>query len=205
MKLDAAPQLQIAYSIPAAGHADSYALSVAGRVLSGSGGGFGGGRRGGGGGGGTGRLFKKLVLEQKIALNASAFARPGKYPGLFTITATPSPGKSLEDLEKALTEEIEKLKTDPATEDELARIRNAEDAAFVRRLRSNNGIAGAIARAEVLAGDWHYLLTERDAVKAVTPDDVVRVAKLYLVPEHRTVGYLEGTERPSGSRREVER
>ncbi len=205
MRLESAPQLRVGYPAPAAGHEDSFALSVASRVLSGSAGfgGGGGGRRGGrGGGGGTGRLFKGLVLEQKIALNAGANVSFGRYPGLFNLSATPAPGVSLGDLEKALDQALERFKSEPPTEEELARVRNAEDAAFVRRLRTNNGIAGAIARAKTLAGDWRFLLRERDAIKAVTADDVVRVANKYLVPEHRTVGFLESSERPSGEPRE---
>jgi predicted Zn-dependent peptidase len=205
-KLDAAPEVRLGYLMPAAGHPDSFPLTVAARVLTGSrSGGAGGGRgRGRGAGGGTGRLFKQLVLEQKVALRASASARPGRYPGLFTVEATPSPGVTLEALEKALTAEIERLKSEPPTEEELVRVRNAADAEFVRRLRSNSGIASAIARAETLSGDWRYLLREREAIKSVTAEDVTRVARKYLVPEERTVGHLEGTGRASAGGREVE-
>jgi len=205
MTRDAAPQLRISYPAPAAGHADAPALTVAARVLSGSGGGFGGGgggRRGGRGGGGTGRLFKSLVLEKIVALNASANVGFGRYPGLFSLSATPAPGIPLADLEKELDALIAGFASEPPTDEELARVRNAEDAGFVRRLRSNNGIAGAIARAETLAGDWQYLLKERDAVKAVTAEDVARVAREYLVPGRRTVGWLESAGRTPEAIRE---
>jgi predicted Zn-dependent peptidase len=200
MELDAAPALTIGWHVPAAGHDDGYALTVASRVLSGSGGGFGRGRRGGGGGGGSpGRLQKRLVQRDKIALNASAFSRPGKYPGLFTATATPAFGHSLDELENAVLAEIEGLATERPTDEELARVRNAIDAQAIRTLTSNTGIASALAQAEALAGDWRYVDVERARLKAVTADDVARVVRTYLVATNRTVGHLMGT-RPAQSR-----
>ncbi len=199
MTVDASPQVQIAWHVPAEGHPDSYALSVASRVLTGSGGGgFGRGRRGGGGGGGgTGRFEKQLVLAKKVALNAFAFARPGLYPGLFTVSGTPAPGRSLDELEAALSAEVNRLAAEPPTADELARVRNAISAQAIRSLGSNMGIARAISEAEAIAGDWRYVDVDRERLKAVTADDVVRVVKKYLTKDNRTVGHIVGT-RSSG-------
>jgi predicted Zn-dependent peptidase len=204
MKLEAAPQLQIGFRAPAAGHPDAAALTVAARVLSGSGGGFGGrgrGGRGGGGGGGTGRLFRSLVLDQEVALNARSSFRPSQYPGLFAVSGTPSPQAGLEALEGAIMQELARLATEPPTDEELARVRNAEDASFIRGLRSDMGLAGSLASAQTLTGDWHNLQREREAIKKVTAADVSRVAREYFVTEHSTVGWLEGTqERSFGGR-----
>lgn len=191
MSLDAAPSISMAWHVPAAGHEDSYALTIASRILTGSGGG--GGFRRGGGGGGSGRFQKELVQKQRVALNASASSRPGLYPGLFRVNGTPAPGKSLEDLEAALVAEVERLAAEPPTEEELARVRNAIDAQAIRSLGSNTGIARAIAEAEALAGDWRYVDVERERQKAVTPADVARVVKKYLTKDNRTVGVLAGT------------
>ena len=194
MTLDAAPSLTLGWHVPAQGHADSYALTIAGRILSGSGGGGfrGGGRRGGGGG--SGRFDRELVRGQRVALNARASSRPGLYPGLFTVTATPASGVSLEELKDAVLAELARLAVDPPTDDELARVRNSIDASAIRSLTSNNGIARAIAEAEAVAGDWHYIEVERERLRAVTPEDVARVVLTYLNDTNLTVGLLEGTQ-----------
>ncbi len=207
MTLDAAPSLSIAWHVPAQGHPDVPALMVASQVLSGAGGGgFGGGGprgRGGRGGGATGRFQRKLVQEQQVALNAMAMSRPGRYPGLFTVSATPAPGKSLDDLEKAVLAEVDRLASEPPTEEELGRVRNAVEAAGVRQLSSNTGIAGAIASAEALAGDWHWIDRERELLRAVTAEDVQRVVKTYLTKDNRTVGQMlgRGERQGPGARR----
>ncbi len=199
MTLDAAPAVTIGWHVPALGHPDSPALVVASQILTGTGGGGGfRGRRGGGGG--TGRFQRKLVQEQQVALNAMAMARPGKYPGLFTVTGTPAPGKSLDDLEKALIAEVDRLAAEPPTDDELARVRNAVEATAVRQLATNAGIASVLAEAEGLAGDWRWIDREREQLQAVSADDVKRVVKNYLTPENRTVGHLVGTRETGGAR-----
>ncbi len=197
---DAAPQVMIAYPMPAAGAADSFPLRIAARLLSG-GGGFGGfrGGAGRGGGGGTGRLFRHLVVEKQVAVNASASARAQQYPGQFTLSGSPAPGRSLEDLEAALDEEVEKLASEPASDDELARIRNGLDGEWVRRLTSNSGLASAIAEAEGVAGDWKYLLAEQQKLKAVTAADVQAATRKWLAHERRVVGLLR-SERGGRSR-----
>ncbi len=203
MKLDAAPQVAISWPTVAEGHPDAPALSVASRVLTGSGG-FGGGRfGGGGGGGGTGRLFKRLVAPPEgrgIAINAFAMHRGGRYPGVFAATATPVPGQGLEEIETALLAEVERLAKEPPTEEELARVRNAIDAGWVRSLESNPGIAGAILEAEALAGDWKWWRRERELTKAVTTQDVKRVVETYLVKGSPCIGWLEGTRSPGSPR-----
>jgi predicted Zn-dependent peptidase len=183
MTADAAPAVMIAYSTPAAGDPASSALRVAARVLS-----SGGTYRGGGGG--SGRLFKRLVAEKQVALGAYAFARAQRYPSLFVASASPSPGRTPEELEAALTEEIERLVVEPPTDEELGRIRNAIDAEAVRRLTSNIGVAAALAEAETLAGDWRWIFAEQAAMKAVTADDVARAAQTWLRRDRRTVGIL---------------
>jgi predicted Zn-dependent peptidase len=204
MKLDASPQVSISWLTVATGHPDAPALSVAARVLSGSGGFRGGRGRGGGGGGGSGRLYKGLVDPpggEGIAIQASAFHRGGRYPGAFTAMATPVPGQDLAALEEALQSEIERLAKEPPTDEELGRVRNALDASWVRSLESNSGIAGAILEAEALADDWRWWLRERELTKAVTAADVQRVIQQYLGRGARCVGWLEGTRASPPGRR----
>ena len=204
MMLDSAPSLTLGWHIPAKGHAESYALTVAGQILSGSGGGgFRGRGRRGGGGGGSGRFARELVRGQQVALNARASGRPSLYPSLFTVSATPAEGVSLEELKTAVLAEVARLAEEPPTDEELARVRNAIEASAIRSLTSNTGIARSIAEAEATAGDWHYIETERERLRAVTAADVARVVRSYLIDSNLTVGLLHGKteDPPRGSRR----
>ena len=186
ISLDAQPQMHIGYHIPQIGHEDSYALDVLGQLLSG----VSRGSR-------TGRLYKSLVLEKKVALRASAGPMTSLYPSLFVFSATPARGKSSQELEEAIYEEIVKLQQEPPSEEELTRVRNAVDASAIRSLRSNFGIARVIAASDHLAGSWRYVLTEREKLKAVTAEDVQSVAKKYFGEENRTVAELK-SKSPSG-------
>ena len=159
ISLDAQPQMHIGYHIPQIGHEDSYALDVLASLLSG----VSRGSR-------TGRLYKSLILEKKVALRANAGPMTSLYPSLFVVSATPARGKSSQELEEAIYEEIGKLQQEPPSEEELTRVRNAVDASAIRSLRSNFGIARVIAASEHLAGSWRYVLTEREKLKAVTAE-----------------------------------
>ena len=188
VSLDAQPQMHIGYHIPQIGHEDSYALDVLGQLLSGV------SRNSR-----TGRLYKNLVLGKKVALQADAGPMTSLYPSLFVISATPVRGKSSQELEDAVYEEIGKLQQEPPSEEELTRVRNAVDASAIRSLRSNFGIARVIAASEHLAGSWRYVLAEREKLKAVTAEDVQNVAKKYFAEENRTVAEIQSKSRQGGA------
>ena len=177
--MDAQPQMHMGYHIPQVGHPDSYALDVLGQLL----GGVSRGSR-------TGRLYKSLVLEKKVALEVDAGADISLYPNLFIISITPAQDKTTLEVEKAVREEIEKLETESPTQEEMTRIRNSVDASLLRALRRNFGVARVIASAEHLAGTWQFIFTERDRLKAVTAEDVQRVAREYLTGQNQTVAEL---------------
>jgi predicted Zn-dependent peptidase len=179
LSLDAQPQLFIGYHIPREGDDDTYALDVMGMLLSGV-------TRGSR----TGRLYRSLVLDKKVALEADGEADTSLYPNLFIFSATPAQGKTLGDVEQAIYEEIGKLQKTPPTEEEMQRVRNANDANFIRALRSNMGVARILAYVQHIAGDWHYLYTEQEKERAVTAAQVQAVAKKYFSPQNRTVAEL---------------
>ena len=176
---DAQPQFYIGYHVPAIGAEDGYALDVMAQLLSGV-------TRGSR----TGRLYKSLVLDKKVALGASASSSSQLYPSLFVIDATPAQDKTTAEVEAAIYEEIAKLQKEPPTEEEMTRVRNAADASFVRALRSNMGIARIISYVEYVAGTWRYLFTEQEKIKAVTAEQVQEVAKKYFSADNRTVTEL---------------
>ncbi|HEY7679595.1 MAG TPA: pitrilysin family protein [Terriglobia bacterium] len=176
---DAQPQLHIGYHIPQLGHEDTFALDAMAQLLSGV-------TRNSR----TGRLYKSLVLEKKVALGADANASTSLYPNLFVISATPAQGKTAAEVEQAVYEEIEKLQREVPTDEEMTRVRNAVDASFIRALQSNMGVARIISYVEYAAGSWRYLFTEREKLKTVTAQQVQEVAKKYFREENRTVAEL---------------
>jgi predicted Zn-dependent peptidase len=62
-------------------------------------------------------------------------------------------------------------------------------AALIRKLGSNSGLAQELTYYDANFGDWRKLFTELDDYDKVTADDVMRVAKTYLVKDSRTVAY----------------
>jgi predicted Zn-dependent peptidase len=143
----------------------------------------------------TSRLHKSLVKEKKIAVAASAFqGLPGnKYPGLFLFYAMPARGHTYQECEEAIYEEIEKLKAELVTPDELAKAKTRARAGLIRQLDSNSGLAQQITFYEVVTGDWRNLFTQLDQIDEVTAEDIQRVAKEYFKKKNRTVGVIETT------------
>jgi len=193
----AAPtSLQMMFHTPPAGHPDAAPLTVLAGILGAGGGrgGFGGPR---GGGGGTGRLEKILVREKQLAVSAAAFHRPQWYVGAFQFSGSPRLDKGVkpEDLEREIWAEIENIKTDGVTGDEIQKIKNRSEANFVRSLSFSAGLASAVGRAELHRG-WRSILADNEAVQNVTNDDIKRVAVKYFVKDNSlTAVYTRTTGR----------
>jgi predicted Zn-dependent peptidase len=179
----AQPFMVIAYKRPDQLDKDDPTFDVLGEVLAGE---------------RTGLLYTDLVRDKKIALGAAAYASfpGGKYPNLFVFFLVPNQGYTVEQNEKECYQIIERLKTQKVSDDTLQRIKTKVRAALIRRLDSNSGMAEALTFYHVNYGDWRKLFTSIDDTDKVTADDVMRVAKKYLVPETRTVVY---TVRPPGA------
>jgi predicted Zn-dependent peptidase len=179
----AQPFMAIAYKRPDQLDKDDPVFDVLGEILAGE---------------RTGLLYTNLVRDQKIALGAAAEASfpGGKYPNLFLFFLVPNQGHTVEENEKACYQIIERLKTQKVSDDTLQRIKTKVRAALIRRLDSNSGMADALTFYYANYGDWRKLFTSIDDTDKVTADDVMRVAKEYLVPEMSTVVY---TVRPPGS------
>ncbi|MBK9375101.1 MAG: insulinase family protein [Holophagales bacterium] len=184
-EVEMTPSAEASYKAVPAVHGDAAALQVLGVVLGGA------PMTGRPGMGGptrppSGRLHRALVLDQKAATRASAYFRGQKYGGLFTVSATPAPGKRPGEVEPLLYAELDKVVKEGISDDELARAKNALRVAFYTRLESNSGIRESLAQAES-SGTYRDLLDSPKKVEAVTRDDVQRVAKKYLVKESRSV------------------
>ncbi|WP_048752411.1 hypothetical protein, partial [Crocosphaera watsonii] len=86
--------------------------------------------------------------------------------------------------------EIEKLKTEPVSEQELQRVKNQLRAGLLRSLDSNLGMGKALVEYEVKTGSWRNLFEQVQAIDAVTTADIQRVAKTTFVPENLTIGRI---------------
>jgi predicted Zn-dependent peptidase len=143
----------------------------------------------------TSRLYKSLVKEKRIAVAASGFpGMPGvKYPGLFLFYAVPAKGHTNQECEQAIYEQIERLKSEPVTPEELAKAKTRARASLIRQLDSNSGLASMLTFYEVVTGDWRNVFRQLDKIDKVTADDIQRVAKEYFKTKNRSVGIIETT------------
>lgn len=144
----------------------------------------------------TSRLYKSLVEQQRLALNAQGFSGfPGeKYPNLLLFYALTSPNHTVDQLAIALRTEIDKLKTEPVTATELERVKTQARAGLLRSLDSNMGMAQQLLEYEVKTGTWRNLFQQLNQIAAVTPADIQRVAKATFTAENRTIGKLLSKE-----------
>jgi len=177
VEFPAEPQLLIGYHKPSASDADDDIFDVLESLLS---------------EGRTSRLYKRLVQEKQLALNISASSDyPGaQYPNLFVISATPRAPHTTAEVEQAVYEELDRLKREPVSPRELQKILNQVDAAEVRALRSNSGMASRFAYFQAINGDWRETFKRRDRIAKVTPDDIRRVAAQYFTKSTRVVATL---------------
>lgn len=145
------------------------------------------------------RVYKSLVTDKKVALYAGAFTELGqKYPGLFVFIAVANKGKTNAECEAAIYEEIEKLKTQPVSDEELQAVKAKEKKKFLDKLDSNMGLAMELASAQNLQGDWHETFRFLSKIDKVTAADIQRVAQATFAKSNRTVAMIETTaEKPA--------
>ncbi len=169
------PAVFVGYHTPHLVHRDSYALEVIEAILS---------------AGRSSRIYRSLVYEKQIALDAGGgYDRVSADPNLFYAYAEAMPGKKPEDVEAALYAEIDRLKTEPVTDEELQKAKNQIEAGFIMSQDSVFYQAMLLGRYET-TGSWRLLGEYLDGVRAVTKEDIRRVAGEYFTEDNRTVGIL---------------
>jgi predicted Zn-dependent peptidase len=141
----------------------------------------------------TARLYKSMVVDQKIAAVAQGFSGfPGdKYPGLFAFYAVPLPGHTDDEMEAAIHKELERLKTEDVSDAELERFKTRAKADKLRGLADNMGLAEQLADYQTKFGDWRELFREVAKIDAVTKADIKRVANKTFVASNRTTARIE--------------
>jgi zinc protease len=142
------------------------------------------------GGSRSSRLQRTLVEQKALVLSADAdYDRTARDPSLFSLSMRIAPGKQWREAEAALYQEVEKLKKQPVSEQELERAKNllestliyGQDSLFYRALQLGEYAA---------LGDWSLILKVVPGIRAVTTADIQRVAQTYLGEDNRTVGLL---------------
>ncbi len=160
------------YHIPADGDPDSYPLTIASSILS---------------EGRSSRIYRSLVYEKRLALEADASGNFTEHPNLFFAEIILNQGASMDAAEKALNEQISRLVTEPVTDKELEKAKNKMRAQYAFGRQSVQDKAQALAHAAVIHSDTSTVNKEYDLFMAVTKEDILRVAKMYFRPENRTV------------------
>lgn len=170
------PFVFIGYRAPNYKNNDSYALTVLLNILT---------------SGKSARLHRSLVYEQQIAIDTGGYySGLTTDPELFYIYATAQPGKTVENLEIALSTEVAYLQTELVAERELEKAKNQIKAEYIMGFDSNFFRAMQIGTAETVGAGYQYVLDYIDHIQRVTEEDVMRVAKTYLVKDKKNVGIL---------------
>ncbi len=174
---DAEPQLLMGYHKPTLPEHDDYVFDVIDSILS---------------SGRTSRLYKSIILKKQIATSVGTYSGPGSlYPNMFIFYGTPRFPHTVQELEQAIEEEIEKLKTEPASKRELQKMINQMEANLIRSLKSNSGMASKLIYFEAVAGDWKYTLTHIEKIKQITAEDIMKTARKYLTKKNKTIAYIK--------------
>ncbi len=172
----ATPYLLIAYKAPEAKHEDYYALNILSSILS---------------SGRSSRLYSSLVDKQQLATQVFTGYNESFDPTLFQFYAVASRNVNEADLEKAIYAEIEKIKKDGITENELQKIKNQKLIEFYGQVETINGKSNNIGTYEVFFGDYKKMFDAPALYNKVTTEDVKRVANTYFNKSSRTVGVLK--------------
>jgi predicted Zn-dependent peptidase len=175
---DAKDDFTVQWHGPAAVHKDSAACDLTMSVFSGR----------------SGRLFRPLVEEKKLALDVQSYFWSLKYGGVLNLGVTPREGADILALEKALLEIVEDVRKNGITERELEKVRNQQMADLVRGLKTSNGIAQQLGYFETV-GTYKDFFAYAKSLETVTAADVKRCAEQYLKPSGRNVLIIRRKEK----------
>ena len=165
------PRVRVRYHGVAMAHTDEAALDVLGGLLSGK----------------AGRLYKRLVTEEDVAMGQPLAGHEGrKYAGHFEINVTVKEGRDPEDVERMILEELDKLREGEISDRELQRVKNQVLAASIQQVRSNFGLMFRLGLFETWH-DWRYINESPERMLAVSRDDLRRVVGHYFDPNTRSV------------------
>jgi len=169
------PLLMIAYHIPQSNNPDFYALNILRTILF---------------QGESSRMYQRLVDKDQIALSVDSNVNSAFDLTVVQISAQPKEKVDPQLCEKAIYEELERVKTAPVNDQEVEKAKNIRLAEFYRQVRTISGRANTIGTYEVFFGDYSKLFDAAKNYNAVTKEDVQRVAQKYFGANNRTVATL---------------
>ena len=169
------PLLSIAYHIPRTNSPDFYALNILRTVVF---------------QGESSRMYQRLVDKDQIALGVESQVENAFDPTLLEINAQPKQGVDPQACEKAIYEELDRVKNTGIADRELEKAKNIRLVEFYRQMRTISGRANTIGTYEVFFGDYNRLFEAAKNYGGVTKEDVQRVAKTYFGANNRTVATL---------------
>jgi zinc protease len=178
------PSIMAGYKIPDGKNPDIIPLQVAGKVLF---------------DGESSRLYHRLVYDEQKAIFVEGSAMVLHDPSLFYIAAQAAPGASIDEVKQEIFEEVDRLKNEPITEEELQKAKNQMETDFINGLQSNAGRASQVGSFQIDTDDYTNIYSYPDMIQAVTAGDVMQAAKKYLTEYGRTVINLIPTQPPQSA------
>ena len=179
---DAQPQRSFAYHTPAQLHPDYPALALASNILC---------------RGASSRIYRRVVLDEKMANYASCWLGDSRDPDLLTFNFEPFQDRTVQEVEAAIREEIAKLQKDGLEEKELQKVKNQYQATAIYRLDSPVWFAVWAAENHLFYGDWKAGYAYLDRLNRVTPQDIQAVLAKYLIKDNEvkvTLNRKEATQ-----------
>jgi predicted Zn-dependent peptidase len=164
------PVKMFSYRTPSMKDRDAYVLDMISTLLT---------------GGKSSRMYKRMVDEEKIALQVIAFARSQEDYGVYNVGALAMNETPLSKLAEVMDEEIQKLKTSLISEKEYQKLQNQFENQFVNSNSSIQGIASSLATYHVLYGNTELINKEIEIYKDITREEIRDVAKKYLQKDKR--------------------
>jgi len=173
----AQPMVLVGFHVPDARHKDSPACEALANILA---------------QGRSSRLYQVLVKDKKTAVATQGFyGFPGdKFPNLVAFVLVPAAGRSSAECLDLFEQEVEKIKKDSVSEEELQKYKRGSIKGILNQMKSNSTMAAQLTYADVVLGDWQKIFDQVKEINAVTADDVRRVASAYLIKTNRTIGEI---------------
>lgn len=169
------PVLVLAYKVPAFPDRDSLAIELLSNIL---------------GGGKSSRLYRRLAVDRDlvvdVATSNSSLSREGF---LFFVYAYVKDVSKVEEVERIIREEIDRIKVEAPNERELEKAKNQVEASFLFSQDSVFGHSLYLGRFEIL-GSWRLIDNYRNTILSLNPSDIQSSAKRYLTDDNLTVGIL---------------
>ncbi len=173
VEADVEPRVDVIFHTPGFPDNELYALDIVEGILSGR----------------TGRLYKRLVDEEKLCTATDASNDFQLHAGNFHISAQLKSGVDHKKVEAIIKEELEKVYKEPPSEQEMLRIKNEIRMSFAEGLKSLEGLSDRLAWFERL-GSWKYLLEYPDKINSIDKKTIPQIAAKYLKPELATWGAI---------------